>query len=243
MKAICASLFGLLVPALASAQSGQAERPRIAVAFLMGVSGADVAMIECCALRTPPVLVSLDDSHALTVRGGDARAYWTPRTSTFVQFEWSGEEDWHFVYPRPASAPFPFTSYEAERSVRYRNTTWAVGQSVELVTAGRLRPWIFGAVTLRRADERQRHVSVGFVDPSLRFEGTDEWERRQLVVSTGAGVRAYLTRRMFIGGELGWAVWGRQTCPECVQRRFNTRVFERGVARFITLRAAAGVLF
>ncbi len=145
LRAGAVLVFGLF-PSAALTQSVPSQEPRITVALLVGASQHDVMMAECCALHTPPILVVLDESQSFTVLGGDARFYWTPRTSTFVAFEGSSEIRWQLTYPRPASILPVISTYVAERRGSHRNNTLTVGQSLELVTQARLRPWMFAAL-------------------------------------------------------------------------------------------------
>jgi len=239
--AIIAAL--ILFPTLCTAQPARKAEARVAVAALYGTSSADAATLECCPLRTRPVLVRIreGDTSRRWVGGVDGRFYWTPRTSTFLQFDATRERTWQFTYPRPAARPLPFDSYEAERRVWSRHSRWMVGQTVEFLKSGRWRPFVSGAVAIRRFAERQHELTVGFTDPTSRSESATEWRRREVMLAAGGGVRVHVAGRAFVGAELVRGFWGTHACTDCGDQ--FSPPFTLAAPRFVSFRAMAGVMF
>jgi hypothetical protein len=226
-----------------TSQRASAQSPlRISVAAVFGTATADAATRECCGLRTPPSLVTLgeDDSAVQPFYGVDGRLYWSERTGTFVRFEASNERNWHFTYPRPPVRPFPFDSYEAERRLSSRDNNLTAGQTLELLTSGRFRPWLFGAFAFRRIAEHQHSVSIGFTDPTIRFDSEAEWHRRQTLIVFGGGGRVHLTHRAFVGGELSYSWNIGERCRDC---GLSVRTGGLEHPRAFAVRGLAGVSF
>ena len=225
-------------PSLADQESAD-EFDRLLISGLFGRTTADAATLECCELRSPPALVSVEDRGGATIVGVDARLFWTARTSTFVQILGSRERNSQFTYTRPTSPSLPFQSYEVERRLFSDDSVWTAGQTFELATQNRVRPWLFGAFGVRTVAERQRSTNVGFTDPSVRIESVTEWHRRQWLVYFGLGTRINFGSRVFLGGELASGFAFAERCIDChplVRERLDR-------PRPLIVRSMAGVRF
>ena len=172
---------------------------RVELSFLVGASRPSVVVEEPGGLRRPPTIRETDERYRAITQDVMGRIWWTRRMSTVLGFGWSNRESRSYTFPRPQSPPsfpptFPFTHYEAERTVSYRNRLFAVSQAWDL-TAGRVVPFVAGGVEFRSVVREQNSVSVGYSDPESRTSSTNERSGYQISVLAATGVRLLAGRR------------------------------------------------
>ena len=115
--------------------------------------------------------------------------------STSVGGGWSIEANRSDMFPRPQSPPsFPFTQYEAERAVLYRNRLLTVSQAWDLSVGRRVIPFVATGVEFRRVTRQQNSVFVGYSDSSSRSSSSTERSGTQLSALAAAGIRVLVSR-------------------------------------------------
>jgi len=205
--AIAAILVGV-VPSTGRAQSpAQPPAPpldqRIEIAFLPGAVQPSVVALESqIETRSPPVVKDTGDSYdALTMSVG-GRVWWTHHTSTLVDVGWTAEASRHYTFPRPASIPLSYPTYEAERTVSYRNRLIAIGQSLDLPSE-RLVPFVAAGWEFRSVTNRQDSVFANFTS-GASAPSTTERSGSETALFLRPGVRVPLGRHGVASGDVTW---------------------------------------
>lgn len=110
LKAIVCAIV-LVTPGIGLAQTvsslGNASMPVVEVAATVSGTYPTVVLVECCQLRTPPILKEADARYKVVSLGAVGRVYWTPRLSVLADVRRSREASYEVTFPRPLLPPPP----------------------------------------------------------------------------------------------------------------------------------------
>jgi hypothetical protein len=198
-RRLLALRIAFAVPVSAPAQTAREPDPappvRLELSATLAGAYPEVAVVDCCGLRTPPSVPSTGTTFTLLSVGMAGRIYWARRFSAAVDVGWNRPARHELTFARPAVAPPalpPFLpSAVVGRTTQRSGWTLSISQGADLVTRGRWRPWLGGEFVFERVAEHYEQTSVVFADSI--HTSVYETDRRETL---GAGaVTAHQTRR------------------------------------------------
>jgi len=213
-------------PAEAQTASG-VRSARLEVAATVAGTQPSVAVVACCELRTREQYSTTDRTFASVAAGVQVRLLWGSRASTNVNIAWAPPTRRTFSFPVPASIPAPIapgflSTAVVGRSTERRVWTVSAGQGIELVVRSRWRALLSADVVLERAEERYEQTSLVYSDPPKIGNYSSRRIETLAAAAATAGVKCYLTPRVFVTAEASVRRYFRQASLE--RSRSNVRV-------------------
>jgi hypothetical protein len=151
--------------------------------------------------RSPPRVIESAETHDLWLTGADARLYWKRRLSAVVQASFGNNPSRVFTFVQDSPPALGLPSKAVEQTVERRVWTFSLLQSMDLVPAGRVRPWVGAGIEFVNAVDRQHTVSISMSSPPTRSEETADLDRSGQAAVAAGGIRVYVTRWLFLSGE------------------------------------------
>jgi hypothetical protein len=140
-------------------------------------------------LRTPPTVRDTGENYLTVTQDLTGRVYWTRRMFTVAGVGWSTEDSREYSFAKPSSPPLaPFTGFEAERTVSYRNHLIGIGQGWDL-SNGIVVPYVAGGAEFRWVTRSQKSTFVDYVAPVSTISTTTNRSGSQISVLATAGLR------------------------------------------------------
>lgn len=197
------------VPASLEAQTvrepGSAPPVRLELSATLAGAYPEVAVVDCCGLRTPPSFPTTGTTFTLLSVGTAVRIYWARRFSAVMDVGWNKPARQELTFERPAVAPPalpPFVpSAVVGRATERSGWTLSIGQGADLLTRGRWRPRLGGEFVFERVTEHYDQTSIVFADP-IRAS-VYQTERRETLRAGAvvAGIKIDVRPRIFVAAD------------------------------------------
>jgi hypothetical protein len=144
-----------------------------------------------------------------------ARVFVVKRFNVRTTYAWSRTTTVLLTYERPPQNPV-FTGYTSEITTRDHHRGLSVVPSLDLASAGRIRPWLGAGAAWRWSDDDETRTSIAFQSGAVSTNRSSSEDTERMAVASG-GLRVMPARRVVVGAAARWNFL--RTTPQTIPER------------------------